>query len=94
MPKFKTLDPDEVHVGRGRDAAAARVAFIRAIEDAEAGAITLEDDDAPNVVKRRLREAARHVGIKLRSSWDDSEHPKVLYWKRTQGSSLANGRSR
>ncbi len=82
MPKFRTLNPDEVHVGRGKDAAAARVQFVKAIEGGDAGRIDLESDDNPAVIKRRLREASKQVGIKVRSSWA-TDAQKTLYWKRT-----------
>lgn len=82
MPKFRTLDPSQVHVGRGKDAAAARVQFVKAIESGDAGRIDLEADDNPAVVKRRLREASKILGIKVRSSWADSSQTSLL-WKRT-----------
>ncbi len=82
MPKFKTLDPNDVHVGRGKDAAAARVQFIRAIEGGDAGQIDLDPGDNPAAVKRRLREASKLLGIKVRSSWAD-ESQQTLLWKRT-----------
>ena len=47
MTKFRTLNPDEVHVGRGKDAAAARVQFVKAIEGGDAGRIDLESGDNP-----------------------------------------------
>jgi hypothetical protein len=82
MPKFRTLNPEDVHVGRGKDAAAARVQFVKAIESGDAGRIDLEAGDNPTVIKRRLREASKQAGIKVRSSWaDDSQ--KTLFWKRT-----------
>lgn len=82
MPKFKTLDPTQVHVGRGKDAAAARVHFVKAIEGGDAGRIDLEPTDNPAVVKRRLREASKLLGIKVRSSWTDPAQGTLL-WKRT-----------
>ena len=82
MPKFRTLNPEDVHVGRGKDAAAVRVQFMKAIEDGDAGRIDLESADKPTVVKRRLSEASKLLGIKVRSSWTD-EAQKTLLWKRT-----------
>ena len=82
MPKFRTLNPDQVHVGRGKDAHAARALFVKAIEAGDAGRIDLEPGDKPAILKRRLREASEQLGIKVRSSWTD-ESQTTLLWKRT-----------
>ena len=82
MPRFRKLDPSEVHVGRGAIASVQRAQFKEAIREAQAGRIDLEEGDNPAVVKRRLREAAAELGFKVRSSWADEEQT-VLFWKRT-----------
>ena len=83
--KFTKLDPAEVHVGRGRAAFEARKQFVEAIGNANAGRIELERGDGPASVKRLLQEAAKEVGVKVRSSWEDKSH-KALLWKRTRNS--------
>ena len=80
MPKFAKLDPKDVAVGRGRAAAEARAPFIAALKAGAAGRIELERGEKPAIVKRRLQEASRETGIKIRSSW---ENPRSLVWKRT-----------
>ncbi len=82
MPRFRKLEPNEVHVGRGAIASIQRAQFMEAIKDAQAGRIDLEEGDNPAVVKRRLREAAQELGFKVRSSWAD-EAQTTLFWKRT-----------
>lgn len=83
MPRFKTLDPQDVFIGRGAAAQRERVPYVKHIQDADAGEIRLDGEDRPTVVRRRLREAARELGVKVRASWQDAEHT-VLRWKRTQ----------
>ena len=51
MPRFRKLDPAQVHVGKGKDAAAERKQFVEAIRDADAGRIDLESQDKPGTVK-------------------------------------------
>ena len=80
MPKFEKLDPKDVAVGRSRAAAAAREPYVQALRAGAAGRIELERGEAQAVVKRRLQEAARESGIKIRSSWESS---RSLVWKRT-----------
>ena len=80
MPKFERLDPKDVAVGRSRAAVAAREPYIRALKAGAAGRIELERGETQGVVKRRLQEAAREGGLKIRSSW---ESPRSLVWKRT-----------
>ena len=80
MPKFEKLDPKDVAVGRGRTAAAEREPYVQALKAGAAGRIELERNETQAVVKRRLQEAARESGIKIRSSW---ESPRSLVWKRT-----------
>lgn len=83
MPRFKTLDPEDVFIGRGASAQRDRIPYMKHIEEADAGEIRLNDGDKPSVVRRRLREAASQLGVKVRASWQDAEHT-VLRWKRTQ----------
>ncbi len=85
MPRFTKMDPSEVHVGRGRAAFEARQRFIDAIKGGDAGRIDLERGDRPGVIKRRLQEAAKEAGVKVRSSWTDRSR-KALVWKKTRGS--------
>ena len=80
MPKFVKVDPKDVAVGRSRAAAAAREPYVQALKAGDAGRIELERGENQGVVKRRLQEAARGSGIKIRSSW---ESPRVLVWKRS-----------
>ena len=80
MPKFAKLDPKDVAVGRGRAAAEARRPYIEALKAGAAGRIELERGEKPAIIKRRLQEASREAGIKIRSSW---ENPRSLVWKRT-----------
>jgi hypothetical protein len=82
MPKFEAMKPDEVMVGRGRATQEARRQFREAIEQSQAGRITLDRSDRPSTVKRLLAEASKEAGIKVRSSWEDKRQ-MVLYWKRT-----------
>jgi len=80
VPKFVNVDPKDVAVGRNRAAAAAREPYIRALKAGAAGRVELERGETQGVVKRRLQEAARESGIRIRSSW---ESPRSLVWKRT-----------
>jgi hypothetical protein len=82
MPKFTKLNANEVEIGRGRAALEARKAFVEAIKAGDAGKIELERGDRPAVVKRRLSEASKELGIKVRSSWADKSQ-RELVWKRT-----------
>jgi len=82
MPKFEKLDPGKVAVGRGRAAAEARRPYVEALKAGQAGRIDLERGDRPTVVKRRLQEASREAGIRVRSSWVDASQ-RALLWKRT-----------
>jgi len=81
MPRFKKLDPSEVVVGRG-PAKISREPYLKAIQSAEAGSIELDEEDRPGTVKRLLREAAKDLGIKIRSSWADDTQ-RVLVWKKS-----------
>jgi hypothetical protein len=81
MPRFKKLDPSEVIVGRG-PAKISREPYLKAIQSAEAGSIELDAEDRPGTVKRLLREAARDLGVKIRSSWADDTQ-SVLVWKKS-----------
>ena len=80
MPKFERLAPKDVAVGRSRAAATERELYVQALKAGAAGRIELERGETQTVVKRRLQEAARASGIKIRSSW---ESPRSLVWKRT-----------
>lgn len=81
MPRFKKLDPSDVVVGRG-PAKISREPYFKAIQSGEAGAIELDDSDRPGTVKRLLREAARDLGVKVRSSWSDDTQ-RLLVWKKS-----------
>ena len=81
MPRFKKLDPSEVIVGRG-PAKISREPYLKAIQGVDAGSIELDDEDRPGTVKRLLREAAKDLGIKIRSSWADDTQ-RVLVWKKS-----------
>ena len=81
MPKFEKMDPKDVAVGRGRAAIAAREPYIEALRAGDAGRIELQRGEKQSVVKKRLQEASREAGIKIRSSW---ENPRTLVWKRTR----------
>ncbi len=82
MPTFAKLDPKDVAVGRGRAAAEARRPYLDALRGGPAGKIELGRGEKATVVKRRLQEASREAGIRIRSSWADAGQ-RVLYWKRT-----------
>ena len=90
MPRFKQLDPAEVVVGRG-PAKISREPYLKAIQSAEAGSIELDRDDRPGTVKRLLREAARDLGVKIRSSWSDDTQ-SVLVWKKSPDKKPVGGR--
>jgi hypothetical protein len=81
MPKFETLNPDEIAIGRGRAAAEARKLYIAAIGQGDAGRITLDRAEKSLTVKRLLSEASKQCGIRVRSSWSDKTQ-RVLLWKR------------
>ena len=82
MPKFSKMDPSEVMLGRGRATLEARKQYVEALRGSEAGKIELQGSDRPASVKRLLQEAAKEMGIKVRSSWtDDKQH--TLIWKKT-----------
>jgi len=81
MPKFETLNPDDIAIGRGRAAAEARKLYIAAISEGDAGRITLDRAERSSTVKRLLSEASKQCGIRVRSSWSDKTQ-RVLLWKR------------
>lgn len=83
MPKFTTLDPIDVAIGRGRNAMEARKPYIDTLKAGDAGKIDLERGDRPAVVKRLLSEASKQVGVKVRSSWSDKSQ-RTLLWKKTK----------
>jgi hypothetical protein len=82
MPKFESVDPSEIVIGRGQAEYAYRAPFRDAIRDGDAGSVTLDAGDDPAKVKRAMRHASREVGIRVRSSWEDDSR-RVLLWKRT-----------
>lgn len=92
MPRFRKLDPSEVVVGRG-PAKISREPYLKAIQSTDAGAIELDEQDRPGTVKRLLREAARDLGVKVRSSWAD-ETQRVLVWKKSPENGVASTRRR
>jgi hypothetical protein len=81
VPKFEQLKPEDVIVGRGREAAEARKPYIDALQASDAGRITLDRSDRPSIVKARLSQASKESGIRIRSSWEDKQQ-RILYWKR------------
>ncbi len=85
LPKFTTLNPAEVLVGRGRVAAEARLPYLAAVKEGEAGRIELERGERPQAVKRLLQEAAKESGVRLRSTWETKEQ-KSLVWKKVGSS--------
>lgn len=94
--RFQAKHPEEVVVGGGRFAKAAKVErdtilqeFIKNLEQNDAGVIYLEKDDDPEKVKALLRRASHITGIGIRSSWDDEKKPTKLGWKRNKQYRLA-----
>lgn len=81
MPKFETVNPEDIAIGRGRAAAEARKLYIAAIGEGDAGRITLDRTEKASTVKRLLSEASKQCGIRVRSSWADKTQ-RVLLWKR------------
>lgn len=81
MPKFTKLDPKDVQIGRGRSAHEARQPYRDALTSSDAGRIELGRGEVPSTVKRHLSDAAKDVGTKVRSSWED-QHQRVLVWKK------------
>ena len=88
MAKFTALKPEEVKLGRGREAAERRRPFVEAVQSMAAGAIEVERGEKPATVKRLLTEAAHESGIRIRSSWEDKSQ-KTLLWKRFAGKAAA-----
>ena len=85
MPKFSKMNPGQVFIGRGRAAFEARKQYADAIRAGDAGKVDLDRRDRPTTVKRLLQEAAKEVGVKVRSSWTDDSQ-KTLLWKKTRRS--------
>ena len=81
MPEFTKADPADVTVGPRRAAAEMRRPYIDALRAGDAGAVALERGEKPATVKRRLREAARQEGVRIRSSWTDDQR-RILVWKK------------
>lgn len=84
MPKFTTMDPNDVKLGRAREAAAAKEPYRAALQASDAGKIEIERAEKPATVKRYLAEAAHEIGVKVRSSWEDPEQQRVLLWKKSK----------
>ena len=82
MPNFTKLDPKDVVLGRGRSAIEARKPYEEALRAGDAGRIDLERGEKASTVKRHLTEAAKSVGVKVRSSWSDKSQ-KTLLWRKT-----------
>jgi len=81
VPKFTKLNPSDVHVGRGRSAAEARIPYAEALKAGAAGRIDLERGDKPGTVKRLLQDAAKQSGVRIRSSWETKDQ-RALLWKK------------
>ena len=76
MPKFETLDPAEVKIGkRGIDLAPYR----EALREAEAGLITPENGESAGSLRSALQRAAKSIDLTIRTS----ERDGVVVWKRT-----------
>lgn len=82
MPKFTKLNPNEVVLGRGRSALEARKPFEDALRAGDAGRIDLDRGEKASTVKRHLSEAAKGMGVKVRSSWADKSQ-RTLLWKKS-----------
>lgn len=85
MPRFTAMDPNEVRLGNARRAAEAKRPYVDALLQADAGKVEVERGEKPGTVKRYLAEAAREVGVRVRSSWEDPKQPRVLFWRKVNG---------
>ena len=83
MPKFTSLDPADVRVGRAKNAYDARQPYRDALTSSEAGRIELVRGDVPSTVKQRLSLAAREAGVRIRSSWEDKQQ-RALLWRKVE----------
>lgn len=81
MAKFTKLDAGAVVLGRGRSALEARKPFVDALQAGDAGRIELERGEKAASVKRLLQDAAKQIGVKVRSSWEDPSQ-RALLWKK------------
>ena len=81
MPKFTKLNPNDVHIGRGRSAYEARQSYRDALTSGDAGRVELGRGETATAVKHQLRLASQEVGLKVRSSWEDKRQ-RVLLWKK------------
>lgn len=81
MAKFSAMNPRDVRVGRGMAADRARAPYRTALLTMGAGRIELERGDKPTTVKRLLQDTSKLLGIRVRSSWEDSNQ-RALLWKR------------
>lgn len=82
MAKFTQMDPRQVMIGRERAALEARRPYMDALKASDAGQIELGRGEVPSTVKRRLADAAKDLGVRVRSSWTDPKQ-RVLVWKKT-----------
>ena len=82
MPEFTKLNPNDVVLGRGRSALEARKPYVEALQAGDAGRVDLQRGDRPTVVKSRLAEAAKELGVKVQSSWTDDAQ-RSLIWRKT-----------
>jgi len=85
LAKVTAMGLNDVKLGRGRAAAAAKEPYKRALQAWDAGRIGIERSDRPATVKRYLSEAAQEVGVKARSRWEDPKQG-VLLWKKSRRS--------
>ena len=83
MARFTPLDPKTVVLGRGIAAREARQPYLEALRKAEAGRVEVERGEKPGSVKRLLQEAAKELGVRVRSSWADGKQ-QTLFWKKTR----------
>lgn len=81
MAKFTQMDPRDVMIGRERSALEARQPYVQALQASDAGQIELGRGEVPSTVKRRLADAAKDLGVRVRSSWTDPKQ-RVLIWKK------------
>lgn len=69
MPEFRNVNPEEALVGRTAIAQRALAPYLATLEDGDAGIIYLSSEsDKTATVKRRLAEAAKRKGVRVRSS--------------------------
>lgn len=87
MAKFEEVSPELVIVGGGRHRGdpsrfiRETAPYINAVMEHEAGFIHREAKETPTKVKELLSRASHATGIKVRSTWVDTDK-KTLGWKR------------